>query len=543
MAVVQDRQALEREAEYRRCKGSSPKDYGACLHFLETHWKIQHPERGAILFELRDAQRETLEIWLRDRQSITLKARQIGFSTLVIGLAFWLALFWPDKFVIGLSRTERDAAKLLKKGDYGFKRLPEWLRRRCPRVLAKTLSKIEFSNGSVIESLPATDPARGESAYLIIVDEWAFFEKPEEAWAAIEPAIDIGGRVITLSTANGYGNLYHEMWVGAETGSNDFTPIFYSWRAVPERNDAWYEAKRRSMRSWQLHQEYPTTPEEAFIKSGNPVFDVDALMALPTAAPRRGALVAISDSDRHVEFRPSEDGPLCVWELPQHGTMYVIGADVAEGLEHGDYSVAHVINTKTGLVAAKWRGHIEADLFGKVTLKHLGYWYGGALVGPECNSIGTVTCMALRDCDYPNLYYRTSYDERTLKEHRKLGWRTQQNTKGMMIVELAAALRPEESVNAAGDDDVTHGELILMDAETIAELRTYVREGDGKMHGSPFDDQTISLAIANQMRKHAWTMDDFTERSDYMTFGALMRELQEEDRTGGTFFAGAHNRR
>ena len=31
------------------------------------------------------------------------------------------------------------------------------------------------------------------------------------------------------------------------------------------------------MLPWQLAQEYPTTPEEAFVKSGNPVFDLDIL--------------------------------------------------------------------------------------------------------------------------------------------------------------------------------------------------------------------------------------------------------------------------
>ena len=40
--------------------------------------------------------------------------------------------------------------------------------------------------------------------------------------------------------------------------------------------------------------------------------------------------------------------------------------------------------------------------------------------------------------------------------------------------------------------------------ETIAELRTFTRDDKGKMCGSPFDDRTMSLAIANQMLKHVW---------------------------------------
>ena len=44
----------------------------------------------------------------------------------------------------------------------------------------------------------------------------------------------------------------------------------------------------------------------------------------------------------------------------------------------------------------------------------------------------------------------------------------------------------------------------LYDAKTMAELRTFVREANGKMHGSPHDDRVMSLAITNQMLKYVW---------------------------------------
>jgi hypothetical protein len=65
---------------------------------------------------------------------------------------------------------------------------------------------------------------------------------------------------------------------------------------------------------------------------------------------------------------------------------------------------------------------------------------------------------------------------------------------------LAKELRPE-------------GKLVLHDAETLAELRTYVRTDKGKMTGSPFDDRVISLAIAVQMLKFVW-FADFTPKQD-----------------------------
>jgi hypothetical protein len=262
---------LQREAEWRRCTDDEK-------YFLEHYWYIAHPAHGKILFKLRNAQTEALDHWEDHRYSLTLKARQIGWTTLVAAHQFWLAYFHPDQNIIDLSRTERESVLLLRKSKYGFGHLPDWMVERGPESLVEHQQKMAFDNGSMVTSMPsASDPARGESASLVVVDEWAFLPNPEEAWASIEPVADVGGRIIGLSTANGSGNFFHELWVGSSTGANRFEPMFFPWSATEDRDESWYQSKQESMLSWQLAQEYPTTPEEAFIKSGNPVFDLDVL--------------------------------------------------------------------------------------------------------------------------------------------------------------------------------------------------------------------------------------------------------------------------
>ena len=262
---------LQQEAEWRHCCESES-------YFLRNYWHIAHPAQGKILFNLRGAQSSALRHWDDNRYSLTLKARQIGWTTLVAAHQFWLAFFRDDQNIIDLSRTERESVLLLRKTKYGFKHLPDWLVARGPDSLMEHQQRMAFSNGSQITSMPsASDPARGESASLVVVDEWAFLPNPEEAWASIEPVADVGGRIIGLSTANGSGNFFHELWVGSSTGTNRFAPMFFPWSATEDRDESWYQSKKESMLPWQLAQEYPTTPEEAFIKSGNPVFDLDVL--------------------------------------------------------------------------------------------------------------------------------------------------------------------------------------------------------------------------------------------------------------------------
>jgi len=262
---------LRQEAEWRKCVRDEK-------YFLRNYWYIAHPAHGRILFELRDAQTFALDTWASNRYSLTLKARQIGWTTLVAAHQFWLAFFKDDQNIIDLSRTERESVLLLKKTKYGFKHLPDWLLERGPDSVVEHQQRMGFSNGSQIASMPsASDPARGESASLVVVDEWAFLPNPEEAWASIEPVADVGGRIIGLSTANGSGNFFHHLWVGATTGNNRFDAMFFPWSASEDRDISWYESKKDAMLPWQLSQEYPTTPEEAFVRSGNPVFDLDVL--------------------------------------------------------------------------------------------------------------------------------------------------------------------------------------------------------------------------------------------------------------------------
>lgn len=288
---------LKKEAEWRKCRKDE-------AYFLRNYWSIAHPAHGRILFDLRPAQIKALKEWDSERYSLTLKARQIGWTTLVAAHQFWLAFFRADQNIIDLSRTEREAVSLLRKSKYGFQHLPKWMLDRGPKSLVDHQQRMVFQNGSQITSMPsASDPARGESASLIVVDEWAFLPNPSESWASIEPISDVGGRIIGLSTANGSGNFFHDLWVGAETGVNNFSPMFFPWSAGDiNRGDSWYEEKVASMLPWQLAQEYPSDAREAFIKSGQTVFSLEVLDDMATRC-KRGKLGYMWRNGNQVEFR------------------------------------------------------------------------------------------------------------------------------------------------------------------------------------------------------------------------------------------------
>ncbi len=130
------------------------------------------------------------------------------------------------------------------------------------------------------------------------------------------------------------------------------------------------------------------------------------------------------------------------------------------------------------------------DKFGEEVLYPLGFFYNEALIGVESNNHGLTTLTALNRANYTNLYRQRRLNQRNPEQTEQLGWRTTSLTKPLAIDELSANIRD--------------GVLEILCEYTIAELKTFVRDDNGSMHGSPHDDRVMSLAIANQMLKYVW---------------------------------------
>jgi hypothetical protein len=453
----------------------------AFVAFARDNIKIKVPG-GRIPMELRDAQISTLHDFVKNRDVIILKARQVGFSTLLAIFALWCAMAGADRQIYMLSKKQTASRALLSKARYAYRNLPDWVQARGPKLVDKTLEKMTFENDSFLVSGPsASDPIRGETAWLAIVDEWASIPDQEGAWAAIEPTADIGGRIIGLSTAKGSGDFFHQLWVGAETGNNQFFPVFHSWRAVPNRDDKWYAEKKANNPRWFVSQEYPDNPEEAFIGAGNPFFDLDIIRDWKTTEP-----IGVYRAE-FVMGEPSMildmDGGLEIWKHPSPKLAYAIGADVAMGLEHGDFSVAYVMEAKTREVVAVYRGHVHPDVFGEQILSALGFYYNQALVCPEVNNHGLTTITAMMRRDYPNLYRRRTRLKRRETITESMGWLTTAANKADMCNKIDAWMREGRQVH---------------DMRSIAELKTFVREQRGDhvaLHGSPHDDHVLALGL------------------------------------------------
>lgn len=264
-----------REKEIEYCRSNVE-------YFIDTYGHIEDKDAEELIqpFRMWKEQREALRSIMSHRWNVILKARQLGFSWLVLHIAAH-TLLHPGKTIIGLSRTEEEAKELVRRLTMILTYMPELIadKQYLPinwqgAVFTYTALKIvvTYPNG-VVSSFQAfpSSPGVGRSftANLIIFDEWAFQQFAREIWQGGFPTINrpSGGKVIGLSTIE-RGSLFEEMFTDPDNG---FNKIFIPWNADPRRDAEWYERTKRALGDL-MTAEYPATIEEALMVPGGAYF-------------------------------------------------------------------------------------------------------------------------------------------------------------------------------------------------------------------------------------------------------------------------------
>jgi hypothetical protein len=367
--------------------------------------------------------------------------------------------------------------------------------------------------------------------------EVAFWPNADQHLSGILQAVPDapGTEVILESTSNGVGGVYYDYVMEAMAGDGEYELIFVPWYWQPEYRKSnfreagvrysthnlklseeetflvaeykldnaqilWRRSKIHELKSEDLFkQEYPFTVMESFLASGRGVFAGKWLQsALDECFNPK--MVASVDT---IQVSERSDGELLVWDGPRKGGKYSIAADPAEGLAHGDWSTAQVVD-QNGNQVAEYRAHVDPDLFAH-HLKTLGKWYNKALLIVERNNHGMLVNHKLaREIGYPRLYMEEAEDHMADgKVVRKYGWMTTTRTKPMVIDSLVAMVR-----------DGVSG---IVSRRLIEEMQTYIVADNGSTNAQAgkHDDLLMAYAIvqyvhskSKKKRRHTTSKTD-----------------------------------
>ena len=510
---------------------------------MNNLYMVENEQGELVRFKLRPVQEFLFKNmwWLND----VLKARQLGFST---AIDIWLldeALFNRNLKCGIIAQDQKAAGEIFRtKIEVPFDNLPDWLRAALPLKSRRGGSQggfMLFRNGSSIQV--ATSFRSGTVQRLHISEHGKicakYPDKAREVRTGTLNTIHDGCIAFIESTAEGVGGDYYDLTqraiqlqqAQATLSRLDWKFHFFAWWQDPKYRatvpaDGLYLSKEQEeyfatvervmnttiddeQRQWyitkqieqkgEMKQEFPSTPMEAFLTSGRRVFDpLDTMKAeadcLPPLLVYDIDPVTGSKTKAHKVEAMDEQAQqslmsmLLVWELPDPDEDYAIGADIAEGLEHGDRSSLDVIKRSTGEQVAHWFGHLDADRFAQL-LAHVGKWYGNAYIGPERNNHGHAVLLKLRDI-YPvrRIYAEEYIDRDNDDDTPRLGWYTTRQSKPILSEGLKTLLRER----CAG----------IRWIGTVTEATSYVYDAKGSMNAQEgcFDDQLMSYMIAQEMR-------------------------------------------
>ena len=493
-------QRLLVELEWRRC--AADKHY-----FIQNYVYIQvqakWDTRGRTKFDLFDYQREALDTWNSNRFVVIVKARQLGFTTLAMADVLWHCLFQPGSNLLLVSKNQDSANKNLGMVKFMYQFLPEWMKERGPSMTKAAEYKLEyeFPDGMKcqVKSFAGTETAgAGETATMVVLDEFALMDDPANTYRTIMPTTDAGGRLIIISTARGAYNQFAKIYKSAKAKQNQFVALFQPWNASRLITEKEYEDKRREFAAnpWEFYSEYPSNDVEAFRESGNPRF-----VNLPHDVEAPLYQGFLRESIDGLTFDVNEEGPVHILEYPDPGSTYYIGADPAQG-RGGDYSTAHVLTVDDdGLprIVAFYRSNTIEPVEWASDIDKLGRFFAGkdsgALLAVEDQGgQGQLPINELhRNLAYPNPYvYRPTGRRGSKFSDRLFSFPMSADRRRMVIDKLADFL-----ANANSDNPSLRG----IHPPLLEELHQFVRQelpGGGVRYAADYgchDDLVMSLAI------------------------------------------------
>tara|TARA_R110002020_G_scaffold44075_4_gene127361 strand:- start:1476 stop:3089 length:1614 start_codon:yes stop_codon:yes gene_type:complete len=357
------------------------------VHFMRKYCTIQHPQRGKVKFDLYPFQERCLTEFKENRYNIILKSRQLGISTLSAGFSLWTMLFHNDKNILVIA-TGKDVAKnLVTKVRVMYDNLPSWLKTTTEETNKLSL---RFTNGSQIKAIASNESAgRSEALSLLILDEAAFIDKVDTIWTAAQQTLATGGGCIALSTPNGVGNWFHQQWMGAEDGTNEFHPIRLHWTDHPDRDQTWRDTQNKVLGPSQAAQEC----DADFLTSGQSVVDPAILQWY---------------KDELVESPVEEQGidrGMWIFRQPDYTKEYIVVADVARG-DGTDFSACQVFEVSEMEQVAEYKGQLGTTDYGNFLIE-VATKYNDALLVVENNNIGWATIQTIIDRGYKNLFYQS----------------------------------------------------------------------------------------------------------------------------------------
>jgi hypothetical protein len=491
-------------------------------HFIENYVKVVHVDKGLISFDMYPYQKKMINTFVNDRFVICKMPRQTGKSTTIISFLLHYILFNESVNCAILANKLATARELLSRLQLAYEHLPKWMQQG---VVVWNKGNIELENGSkILAAATSSSAVRGSSFNIIFLDEFAHVPNniADQFFTSVYPTISSGEttKVFIVSTPLGL-NMFYKLWVDAEEGRNNYTPIDVHWSEVPGRDEKWKAETIKNTSEVQFTQE----------------FDCEFIGSTLT-------LIAPSKLRTMTFQRPvASKGGMDIYERPRKDRTYCIIADSAQGKEQ-DYSALSVfdITEIPYRQVAKYRDNKISPMLYPNIIYNIGSQYNTAWLMVEINDVGQQVAETLHfELEYENILMCSMHGRSGQKvgggfgKNNQLGIRTSKQLKRIGCAALKEMIETDK--------------LIVPDFETIAELTTFSSKHNSyEAEEGSHDDLAMTLVIFSWLVQQQYFKDmtdlDIRQQmykdqmealeQDMLPFGIIDSGQEEETFTDGT---------
>ena len=506
--------------EYTKCMRNTPY---ALRTYLQTY---DNTVSKYVPLDLFADQISLLEDYETHNENIALKYRQAGVSTVTAAWASKKLAFArkekPEKVLIIANKldTSMEMANKLR----GFiEQWPTWV---GIGFSAEKNSQRHFklNNGCEVKAVATSkDALRGYTPTILIFDEAAFIEADSDFWSACMASLSTGGKVIVVSTPNGYDAIYYEIYDQALRGMNDFKISEMFWFRDPRYTKDLYMVKTNDLVHYLLNREdYPSdtvislSMDNPYDRDHSIVKDYIEIGYKPCSSWFEGMVKKLKYDRRKVaqelecNFLGSGDNvfdselmqnisknqlrdpqaklmgnALWIFKEPVNGRKYVMGVDVSRG-DSEDFSSIQIIDFDEREQVLEYVGKIPPDVLAEIAYKW-GTMYNAYCVIDITGGMGVSTARKMQELQYqPGLYVDGIDTSNKWKWDPKINERIPGinfNTKRVQII-------------AAFEEAVRHG-FKIYSHRTYNEMNTFIY-----IHGRPdhqkgqHDDCIMGLSMA-----------------------------------------------
>jgi len=376
-------------------------------------------------------------------ENIALKYRQAGVTTVTAAWASKRIVFAqknkPEKILIIANKLDT-AVEMANKIRSFTEQWPPWV---GAGFSAEKNSQRHFklTNGCEVKAVATSkDALRGYTPTILIFDEAAYIEADSDFWAACMASLSTGGKVIVVSTPNGFDPIYYEIYDQSLRNMNEFKITEMYWYRDPRYTKDLYMVNTNDLVHYLLNREEYKQDSIVSLSIDNP-YDRDLEIVKdyinkgykPCSSWFEGMVKKLKYDRRKVaqelecNFLGSGDnvfdseilqnisknqvmdpsaklmgGALWIWKEPQAGHKYVMGVDVSRG-DSEDFSCIEIIDFDEREQVLEYVAKVPPDVIAEIAYKW-GMMYNAFCVVDLTGGMGVATARKLQELGYNGLY-------------------------------------------------------------------------------------------------------------------------------------------